>query len=66
MTPVAEKEEFEAPSKERIKARLSAMDTVVEGELTLLELLFIIAHIKVMVICESKFNRRSYFVSQYR
>jgi len=55
LTPVAEKEGFDVPSEERIKARLDAMALENEGALTLVELLFIIGYLKVMVICEILF-----------
>eukprot|EP00544_Gedaniella_sp_CCMP2646_P005004 CAMPEP_0202491002 /NCGR_PEP_ID=MMETSP1361-20130828/8215_1 /ASSEMBLY_ACC=CAM_ASM_000849 /TAXON_ID=210615 /ORGANISM="Staurosira complex sp., Strain CCMP2646" /LENGTH=161 /DNA_ID=CAMNT_0049120991 /DNA_START=123 /DNA_END=608 /DNA_ORIENTATION=- len=56
ITKVAEKEGFEAPSQERIQARLDALPTENEGALTLSEFLFLIGAIKVMAICVVLFD----------
>ncbi|CAB9505677.1 Calcium binding protein [Seminavis robusta] len=48
MTNVAEKEGFEPPKKEDIQKRLDALPTENKGALTLKELMFIVASMKVM------------------
>ena len=46
---------LDPPNEERIANRLASMQTETPGELTLTELLILMAYLKIMRICESKF-----------
>ena len=56
---------LDPPNEERIANRLASMQTETPGELTLTELLILMAYLKIMRICESKFyiyHGHGYFI----
>ena len=59
---------LDPPNEERIANRLASMQTETPGELTLTELLILMAYLKIMRICESKFyiyHGHGYFIVAY-
>jgi hypothetical protein len=54
LTPFCESEGYDIPNEEQIAKRLASLKTEKPGELTLIELLFVIAYMKIMLICEGE------------
>lgn len=54
-TPIFEALEVELPDTERIKARLSNLNTEKEGMVNLVEMIFLFGYMKVMLICNGTY-----------